>query len=109
MQLRQQPVGAVKVQRTELLTPEDIEALLHVCHNPRDKALISILWDLPSQTLYCNASATSAEKLMEIFERTFGLALLPISAGSLALRWSIFEAGKDSSQDQAASFELASD
>jgi formate-dependent nitrite reductase membrane component NrfD len=30
-------------------------------------------------------------------------------AGSLALRWSIFEAGKDSSEDQTASFELSSD
>jgi formate-dependent nitrite reductase membrane component NrfD len=30
-------------------------------------------------------------------------------AGSLALRWSIFEAGKISSQDQAASFELSRD
>jgi formate-dependent nitrite reductase membrane component NrfD len=28
--------------------------------------------------------------------------------GSLALRWSIFEAGKESSSDQAASFELSS-
>jgi formate-dependent nitrite reductase membrane component NrfD len=28
--------------------------------------------------------------------------------GSLALRWSVFEAGKDSSQDQAASFDLSS-
>jgi formate-dependent nitrite reductase membrane component NrfD len=28
-------------------------------------------------------------------------------AGSLVLRWSIFEAGKDSSQDQAASFDLS--
>src|SRR5438132_6304028 len=30
-------------------------------------------------------------------------------AGSLALRWSIFEAGKISSEDQGASFELSSD
>jgi formate-dependent nitrite reductase membrane component NrfD len=30
-------------------------------------------------------------------------------AGSLALRWSIFEAGKASSEDQAASFELSRD
>jgi len=30
-------------------------------------------------------------------------------AGSLVLRWSIFEAGKVSSEDQAASFELSSD
>jgi formate-dependent nitrite reductase membrane component NrfD len=29
-------------------------------------------------------------------------------AGSLALRWSIFEAGKDSAEDQAASFEFSS-
>jgi formate-dependent nitrite reductase membrane component NrfD len=29
-------------------------------------------------------------------------------AGSFALRWSIFEAGKDSSEDQSASFELSS-
>jgi len=52
----------------------------------RRSKLVPILWDLPSQTLYCNASAASAEKLMEIFERTFGLTLLPISAGVLALR-----------------------
>jgi hypothetical protein len=52
----------------------------------RRSKLIPILWDLPSGTLYCNASATSAEKLMEIFERTFRLDLQPISAGSLALR-----------------------
>jgi len=36
-------------------------------------------------------------------------AALGSLAGSLALRWSIFEAGKASSEDQAASFELASD
>jgi len=34
-----------KLQRKDLLTPQDIEALLHSCHNPRDKALISILWE----------------------------------------------------------------
>ena len=36
-------------------------------------------------------------------------AALGTVAGSLALRWSIFEAGKISSEDQAASFELSSD
>ena len=36
-------------------------------------------------------------------------AALGTMAGSLALRWSIFEAGKISSEDQAASFELSSD
>jgi formate-dependent nitrite reductase membrane component NrfD len=35
-------------------------------------------------------------------------AALCTIAGSLALRWSIFEAGKDSSEDQSASFEMSS-
>jgi len=38
-----------------------------------------------------------------------GAAALCTIAGSLALRWTIFEAGKVSSEDQAASFELSSD
>lgn len=48
--------------------------------------LTPILWDLTSQTLLCNASGSTQEKLLEIFERTFDLKLMPISAGSLALR-----------------------
>jgi hypothetical protein len=52
----------------------------------RRSKLLSILWDLPSQTLYCTASGSSFEKLAEIFERTFGVELQPITAGSLALR-----------------------
>src|SRR6059058_5160729 len=38
-----------------------------------------------------------------------GAAALCTIAGSLALRWTIFEAGKASSEDQEGSFELASD
>lgn len=34
-----------RLERTELLTPEDIQTLLNVCHNPRDKALIATLWE----------------------------------------------------------------
>ncbi len=52
----------------------------------RRSKLIPILWDLPSQTVYCSAGGASLEKLMEIFERTFGLSLLPLSAGALALK-----------------------
>ncbi|HEV2013611.1 MAG TPA: NrfD/PsrC family molybdoenzyme membrane anchor subunit [Candidatus Dormibacteraeota bacterium] len=37
------------------------------------------------------------------------VAAVSTMAGSLALRWSIFEAGKASSQDQSASFELSRD
>jgi len=52
----------------------------------RRSKLVSILWDLPSQTLYCNASGKSFEKLAELFERSFGASLLPLSAGSSLLR-----------------------
>lgn len=52
----------------------------------RRSKLLPILWDLPAAMLYCNASARSEEMLQEIFERTFGLALQPLSAGALALR-----------------------
>jgi hypothetical protein len=45
-----------------------------------------MLWDLPSQTLYASASGKSYEMLAEIFERTFGASLMPLSAGSIALR-----------------------
>lgn len=48
--------------------------------------LLPILWDLPSQMLYCSASPSAMEKLLEIFPRTFDLELEPISAGSLGLR-----------------------
>lgn len=34
-----------RIERKDLLTPEDIERLLDVCRNPRDKALIAILWE----------------------------------------------------------------
>ena len=52
----------------------------------RRSKLLPILWDLPSATIYCNASGTALEQLMELFERTFGLSLEPLSAGSQALR-----------------------
>jgi hypothetical protein len=52
----------------------------------RRSKLLSILWDLPTHTLYSSATGKSFEKLAEIFERTFGLNLIPLSAGSLALR-----------------------
>jgi hypothetical protein len=36
--------------------------------------------------LYCAANGQNLEQLMELFERTLGLTLMPLSAGSLALR-----------------------
>ena len=52
----------------------------------RRSRLLPILWDLPGQMLYCAASGSSFEKLAELFERSFGLALEPITSGTLALR-----------------------
>ncbi|MEA2709839.1 MAG: hypothetical protein QOF78_2440 [Phycisphaerales bacterium] len=52
----------------------------------RRSKLLPIVWDLSAATLYCAASGPSLEQLLELFERTFGLTLMPISAGSLAQR-----------------------
>ena len=52
----------------------------------RRSKMIPIVWDLPSQTVYCSASGKTMEQLMELFERSFGLTLHPLSAGSIALR-----------------------
>jgi integrase/recombinase XerD len=34
-----------RLERTELLTPADIQALVDTCHNPRDKAFDAMLWE----------------------------------------------------------------
>ena len=52
----------------------------------RRSKLLPVLWDLPNATLYCAASGSAYEQLAELFERTFELKLIPLSAGSLALR-----------------------
>lgn len=52
----------------------------------RKSKMLSMLWDLPSATLYCSCTPQQQEMLMELFERTFELKLLPLSAGSIALR-----------------------
>lgn len=52
----------------------------------RRSRLVPILWDVPAGTVYCPATGKNLEKLLEIFERTFGLALQPVTSGSLALR-----------------------
>jgi hypothetical protein len=52
----------------------------------RRSKLIPLLWDLTTQTLYGSVSGKSFEILAELFERTFGVNLMPMSAGSIALR-----------------------
>ena len=51
----------------------------------RRSKLVPVLWDLPGQMLYSPVSAANFEKLAELFERTFGLELSPLSSGKLAL------------------------
>ena len=52
----------------------------------RRSKLFPVLWDFPSNTLFCAANSSTEEKLLELFERTFELKLLAISSGTLALR-----------------------
>src|SRR5438034_2028949 len=52
----------------------------------RRSKLLPIVWDVPAETLYCAASGSALEQLVELFERTFGLTLVPLSAGSIAVR-----------------------
>jgi hypothetical protein len=62
-----------------------IDEELRAGHFRRSK-LISILWDLETNTVYSPAAGKSFEYLAEIFERTFSFSLQPLSSGSLALR-----------------------
>jgi hypothetical protein len=50
----------------------------------RKSKIVPILWDLETRRVYASASGTTIEKLMEIFERTFGLQLAPVTAGEIA-------------------------
>lgn len=87
-QAAQNPSGFIsKNQKREAkeITARKIEDDLRSGQFRRSK-LVPVLWDLPSQTVYCSASASTEEKLLEIFERTFDLTLMPLSAGSLSLR-----------------------
>ena len=52
----------------------------------RRSKLLPVLWDIPSATLYCSASGSAFERLAELFERTFELKLVPLTAGALSLR-----------------------
>jgi len=52
----------------------------------RRSKMVSVLWDVAGGTLYCSAGGKTLEKLQELFERTFGLTLEALSAGTNALR-----------------------
>ena len=52
----------------------------------RRSRVTQFLWDLPTQTLYGAASGKTFEMLAELFQRSFGLDLQPVSAGTTALK-----------------------
>ena len=52
----------------------------------RKSRMTSILWDVGAATVYGPSSKSLQEKLYELFDRTFGLTLHPLSSGNLALR-----------------------
>ena len=52
----------------------------------RRSKLVPVLWDVEQGVLYSTAAGPAFEKLAEIFDRTFELKLLPLTAGALALR-----------------------
>ena len=52
----------------------------------RRSKMTAVLWDVPGRTLFGPSSSTAQERLTELMDRTFGLDLQPITAGSLALR-----------------------
>ena len=52
----------------------------------RRSKLLPILWDMPAAGALQPGFGRVFEKLAEIFERTFGLSLVPLTAGALALR-----------------------
>ncbi len=52
----------------------------------RRSKVTPILWDVSQQVLFSPASGGVFEKLAELFERTFGLTLTPLTSGSVALR-----------------------
>ncbi|MFT3788595.1 MAG: hypothetical protein QM770_20885 [Tepidisphaeraceae bacterium] len=59
----------------------------------RKRKMIDVLWDVPGRSVYAAASLSQQDQLMELFERTHGLQLEPITAGNLALRM-MEDAGK---------------
>ena len=52
----------------------------------RKSRMTPVLWDVGRSTVYGPASASQQDKLFELFDRSFGLSLVPLTSGNLALR-----------------------
>jgi integrase/recombinase XerD len=82
-----------RLQRIELLEPKDIEALLAVCHNPRDKALISVLWETGGRIAEIgnlqlkHVTKTVHGYLLDMNGKTGHRTLLVVSSAPLLTQW----------------------
>ena len=59
----------------------------------RRSKMSAVLWDVLHFTLYAGGSSKQREQLVELFERSLDLKLIPLSSGSIAMR-SLEDAGK---------------
>lgn len=88
---------AQKVQAKETVR-QRVEEELKTGKHRRSK-LVPLLWDFNGHTLYTPASGAAYERLAEIFDRTFRLALEPLTAGTLAQRVCEARADRGSYED----------
>ena len=66
----------------------------------RRSRMTPVLWDMNANVLYGPTSYPLQEKLFELFDRTLGLSLVPLTSGNLALR-RLEETGRRRSYEDA--------
>lgn len=82
-----------KLQRNELLTPSDVERVITVCRNPRDKSLISILWETGGRIAEIgnrqlkDAVPSSVGYTLEVNGKTGVRSPLIVSSAPLLAQW----------------------
>ncbi|MBV8518814.1 MAG: tyrosine-type recombinase/integrase [Acidobacteria bacterium] len=82
-----------KLQRNELLTPADVERVITVARNPRDKALLAILWETGGRIAEIgnrqikDAVAASVGYTLEVNGKTGVRSPLIVSSAPLLAQW----------------------
>jgi integrase/recombinase XerD len=82
-----------RLERNELLTPEDIQRLLDVCHNTRDKALIAVLWETGCRIAELgnlqleHVTKTDHGYLLDLYGKTGHRTVLIISSAPYLTQW----------------------
>ena len=82
-----------KLQRNELLTPADVERVITVCRNPRDKALLAIPWETGGRIAEIgnrqikDAVPASVGYTLEVNGKTGVRSPLIVSSAPLLAQW----------------------